>query len=414
MPTLPGGVTPPIGTLPPEGVTPGLPGGVTPPIGTLPPEGVTPGLPGGVTPPIGTLPPEGVTPGLPGGVTPPIGTLPPEGVTPKPPEALPPGVPARAGAEQLQAADPLRFCVEPNTADNKPTDDQDFGRPFCPRDENEVPLTEGRDLLADSPWNIWSELRLLDIEDERHDLDLDTLLGSLAFGVDRRLGDNLVLGASISVDRSNTAGFEGSLRSEAEGISAGPYLAILLSPHWAVDGSLTYGRFETDLHLAILDGEYASNRLSGSASLRGQYDVNGFLLRPTATVTYSRTESDRYGMEGDILGRPVDVMFPEDRFNSGMVEATTEISRIFVFDRIQIMPFAELGLQYEFERPDDGRILAGDLSFEETSALTFTTRAGFQMAVNDSFRLEAAGGYLSFNQPGLDVWEAKLNLSYGF
>jgi hypothetical protein len=78
------------------------------------------------------------------------------------------------------------------------------------------------------------------------------------------------------------------------------------------------------------------------------------------------------------------------------------------------MPFAELGLQYEFERPDDGRILAGDLSVEETSALTFTTRAGFQMAVNDSFRLEATGGYLSFNQPGLDVWEGKLNLSYAF
>ena len=38
-PTLPGGVTPPIGTLPPGGITPTLP--------ALPP-GVTPTVPGGV------------------------------------------------------------------------------------------------------------------------------------------------------------------------------------------------------------------------------------------------------------------------------------------------------------------------------------------------------------------------------
>ncbi|MBH2036821.1 MAG: hypothetical protein I8H73_28470, partial [Pseudomonadales bacterium] len=65
---------PPIGTLPPSGLTPTLPGGITPPIGTLPPSGLTPTLPGGVTPPIGTLPPSGLTPTLPGGITPPIGT----------------------------------------------------------------------------------------------------------------------------------------------------------------------------------------------------------------------------------------------------------------------------------------------------------------------------------------------------
>ena len=45
--------------LPPGGITPTVPGGVTPPIGTLPPGGTTPTEPGGVTPPIGRLPPGG-------------------------------------------------------------------------------------------------------------------------------------------------------------------------------------------------------------------------------------------------------------------------------------------------------------------------------------------------------------------
>ena len=79
MPTFPAGVRPPIAILPPTGVKPGLPGGVSPPIGTLPPGGLVPTLPGRVSPPIAILPPTGVKPGLPGGVSPPIGTLPPGG-----------------------------------------------------------------------------------------------------------------------------------------------------------------------------------------------------------------------------------------------------------------------------------------------------------------------------------------------
>jgi hypothetical protein len=101
MPGLPIGVTPPIGTVPPQrppqGITPGLPIGVTPPIGTVPPQrppqGITPELPGGVTPPIGTVPPQrppqGITPELPGGVTPPIGTVPPQ----RPPQGITPELP---------------------------------------------------------------------------------------------------------------------------------------------------------------------------------------------------------------------------------------------------------------------------------------------------------------------------------
>ena len=36
------------------------------------------------------------------------------------------------------------------------------------------------------------------------------------------------------------------------------------------------------------------------------------------------------------------------------------------------------------------------------------------MLINDLVQLEASGGYLSFGQNGLDVWEGKLQLSFGF
>ena len=75
----------------PEFPTPELPAGVMPPIGTLPPVGVTPGLPAGVMPPIHihippvTLPAP-VDPAPPAGITP---EIPPAGQTKPTPQPQP-------------------------------------------------------------------------------------------------------------------------------------------------------------------------------------------------------------------------------------------------------------------------------------------------------------------------------------
>src|SRR6185436_3921135 len=151
MPTLPGGVVPPIGALPPQGIMPTLPG--------QPPQGLMPTMPGGVTPPVGTLPPQGPTPTLPGTVTPPIATLPPEGVTPTVP-AAPGGVtpPVSGGAG---AAEDVGMAV---------------------------PLTPGREFGLEPFWNIWSDATGTDVSDQRHGLDNESQSGSVTFGADRRIG----------------------------------------------------------------------------------------------------------------------------------------------------------------------------------------------------------------------------------
>ena len=105
MPTRPGGVQPPIGTVPPQGVMPtrpgsllpNRPGGAQPPIGTVPPQGVMPTRPGGVQPPTGTVPPQGVMPTRPGGLLPPAGAIPPQGMMPTRPDGL---LPTRPGGTQ--------------------------------------------------------------------------------------------------------------------------------------------------------------------------------------------------------------------------------------------------------------------------------------------------------------------------
>ncbi|PWK65654.1 outer membrane autotransporter protein [Aminobacter sp. AP02] len=456
MPGMPGGVQSPIATLPPGGLTPGrptrppsgvmpgMPGGVQQPIATLPPGGLTPGrptrppsgvmpgMPGGVQSPIATLPPGGLTPGrptrppsgvmpgMPGGVQPPIATLPPGGVTvPGSPGLvrLPDGTLTRTTVAGIQER-----CIDPRSA----TTDAQTKWPICPDEllaeaarsganPGEVPLTEGRDLGAPTLWNAWGQPLFVQVSDQRFGLDMDTQLGSITLGLDRRIGEDWVLGASLAVQHSSTEGFGDLLQADSTGFAIGPYLAVRLSPHWAIDTSLTYGQYDNDLELSVLEGSYQSRQWSGNVTAHGQYTLGEYFVRPKASITYSHIQSDGYDLEGNVLNLPVNVSFPEDSFNFGVIEASTEFSRIFLFENgTSIMPYAEIGATYEFERPNGGQILTADLELATPSAWAGTVRAGARMLFNNSVQVEASGGYLSFGQNGLDVWEGKLQVSFGF
>ncbi len=442
MPIRPGGpgsVRPPIGTRPPSG-SPTRPGGVTPPIATLPPTGLSPTRPGGpgtVSPPIGTLPPGG-SPGRPGGVTPPIGTLPPVGATPGLPGVTPPGsgggtgggsagtgggggtvYGATSGAAFASRYDGLQTidarCIDPRQraqlGDQEPV--------ICPEEpfatDGSVPLTPGRDLGDETPWNTWVDTTVLVIDDDRFENDTSTTTGTVTFGLDRAITDNLVAGASLSLQSGESDGFDGTMHATESGFTIGPYIALRLSEHWAIDGSVTYGRTENDLRLAVLDGDYISEQVAANVNLHGQYDLGFANIRPKGSLFYGRTFGDAYEMKGDVLGRTVTVAFPESRFDYGAVEASAEINRVFFTENgLPVMPWAELGARYDFERPNDGQVLTGDLTLEDTTPWAVSLRSGLRMLVSETTLVEASAGYLSFGQKDLDVWEGRFYISFGF
>ena len=138
-------------------------------------------------------------------------------------------------------------------------------------------------------------------------------------------------------------------------------------------------------------------------------------MRPKASITYSHIDSDGYDLQGKVLRFPIDVSFPEDSFNYGVVDLSTEFSRIFTFeDGTSIMPYAEIGATYEFERPNGGQILTADLALATPSAWAGTLRVGATMLLNESVQVDASAGYLSFGQDDLNIWEGKLQVSFGF
>ena len=281
--------------------------------------------------------------------------------------------------------------------------------------QSEVPLTEGRDRLPPTLWNAWAQPLAVQVLDERYGLDMETQLAGVTVGLDRRFGDNVVFGATFGASNTSTDGFDTLFQAGSSGFAIGPYLAIRLSPHWVIDTSLTYARYENDLELAMLEGNYNSQMWTGNVTAYGQYAFGEYFVRPKASVTYGHVDTDAYDLEGNVLNIPISVRFPDDSFNFGVAELSAEFSRIYAFDNgMTVMPYAEIGAVYEFDRPNDGQILTADLALVTPSAWTGTFRAGARMQLSNSVQVEASGGYLSFGQSGLDIWEGKFQVSFGF
>ena len=368
-PSLPMGVRPPIGTLPPGGVspptgiTPGVPGAVTPPIATLPPggppTGVTPTLPGAVTPPIATLPPTGVMPGVPGAVTPPIATLPPGG----PPTGVTPTLPG---------------AVTPPIATLPPTGVMPAvpgGAGAAARIPDSVPITPGREFAGVDGWNLWADGRYTDIEDSRNGLDLDGHTNTLTLGVDHSLNARLVIGGMATMEHSPASSFGGVWKTEADGLTVGPYVGYLLSDSWALDGSLGVGRFSNDNYVDVLRGHYRSDRLSAALTATGQYGQNEWRLRPKVSAAYTWFQDDAHDMSAWIDGLWISLPVADASFGFGVTEATVELSRAFLVARGSVLvPYIEIGARYEFDRPNDGRILTSSLTLVSSSPWSGSAR----------------------------------------
>ncbi len=417
------GVTPPIGTLPPQGMMPTRPGGVTPPMGTLPPQGMMPTRPGGVTPPVGTLPPQGMMPTLPGGVTPPVGTLPPQGVMPTRPGVLQPPTgllptpvlpmvthPAGELASE-RAWNETRLCVMADERAQLPPTLHDR-YPDCPSSREAV-------VVVGQPqprrWALWGDEVYYDIADHREGSDLSGSTNVFTLGAETRLDQAMSLGFAVSRLDSKASAFEGGMRLAAGGYNLGPYFTYQLSKRWMLDATLMYGWMDNEQGLLFLSGDYGSTSVSGNLGGSAQFEWDAFTLRPRLAISYSHGRSDGYRLQGDYRGLPLQLERGSDSYNQGNLTGTLELSRLYhTRDGVPVMPYGELGLDYGFERPNDGYILTGNLDMARTQPLSGTMRVGLRTLLGGDTTVTASTGYLSLGQGGLNVWEWRLNLSRSF
>jgi len=321
-----------------------------------------PAVPGGVTPPIGTLP---------GGVTPPIAVLPP-------------------GQQAANASVDLEFSTN-------------------------APLTPGRRFAQSPEWNVWVDSNIVDTTDHRYGLDVSSRSGHLTIGADQRVRDEMVAGLNVIFERNRSNGFGGEMQAKSDGVSIGPYIAYRLAPEWTVDGSFSIGWLDNDNNIAGLTGSSSTTRYSLSFDATGDYPFGNARIYPKALVSYSHFRNGAYDLSGLVGTTPVALTVTENSFNYGLLELSSQASWTFRTSGGKLLvPYAELGVRYEFERPNDGQILTGDLKFATPSPWSGLARLGGRVLISRSMFVEASVGYLSFLQQGLDSWEGRLFLSFAF
>ncbi len=236
-----------------------------------------------------------------------------------------------------------------------------------------------------------------------------------SMGADTRLDNNITLGFSVSRIDSQVKSFNGGMRLVAGGYNIGPYLAYQVSSNWMMDGSLMYGWMDNKQDLLFLSGDYGSTSLGSSLGITGQYFWTETSVRPRLAINYSHNRSHGYRMAGDYQGLELQLDRDSDSYNQGNMTGTVEFSRVYYTSKgLPLMPYGEVGLDYGFERPNDGYILTGDLSSARTEPLSGTVRLGLRTLIGGDATLTTSAGYTSIGQDGLNIFEWRINLSKPF
>lgn len=353
---------------------PSEPPSVMPPI-VIPPDPIEP--PGIPTHPI-------VVP--PGGVEPPGGTQPP-GNNPSNPEVSSP----TAGTSDSTS----------QSSDKQPN--------------QKAPITKGRQFEQETFWNIWSDNRYFDTNDNRNNLDGKGTTTDFSIGADHFVSTNLAMGFLFSLLKYDNTAIDGGIENRTHGFSTGPYFGYRLSPRWSIDGSASYGRLQNNNDIALLNSQYTTQLYHADLKATGLYQFNQFQLRPKPLISFTHFRNPAYQFNGVFLGRAFQVDRPSESFNFNYAEFRLESNYTKVTKKGDIIqPYAEAGIDYAFAQPNDGQVLTGNLALATVSPLTETLTLGVRTLLSKALLIDSSGSYLSFGQGGLSVWELRLLASYSF
>jgi len=420
MPSLP--------SPPPSGVTPQRPpGSPDQTLPTLPPSGVTPGLPTrpdrpslpslpqrpvGPDQTLPTIPPNGVMPERPGQPAQPV---PPGVVLPQPDPSRPPAVyPDRVllprPTETRLESGYVGTCPDGGQPERDPTDPA--RHPECRAVQ---PLTEGRRYTEATDWDVWADIRITDIEQASGIRAIDGSTFTASFGIDNRVSADLVLGLSAMISDGDTDSFGGLLSAETNGFSVGPYLAWQFADHATIELSASWGQVRNHIRLFDLATEFDTDVLALSADLSGDTAMGSVVLRPRFGIAYTRSENQDHRLTGPVLRRHVDIALPGRSSELGSTEVAVEAARPLVLDNDGLaIPFLELGLKYDFLRPDNPRFDTSVNRVVTPSEWSGYANAGMRVLVGRRLSVEMSGAYRSIGVDDLDIWEGRLFVSLAF
>jgi outer membrane autotransporter protein len=224
-------------------------------------------------------------------------------------------------------------------------------------------------------------------------------------GADYRIGDRMILGVFGSLEGSDleTGGFIPST-TKTDGIGAGIYTGITLTPNIVFSGIVSGAAVDTDLDYGFVAAALDSTRVQASGSLTGYWYIDSWRVSPSATLAWSKEWQNPFV---DSLGFPG----PKQAFESAVLTVGNQVGRTFALESGSLEPFAGYQFDWTFlsSVETDG--------FEKTKyqdTYDLRVQAGVNWTIANGGSLSLTGELGGLLMPDNTVYSGEVNYSIQF
>ena len=235
-------------------------------------------------------------------------------------------------------------------------------------------------LIPDN-WSPWSEgsISLSKIKNNSSEIESQ----SLAFGFDRKLNNNNLLGFAIQYGQSDTDVGTNGTGIDSKNYNLSLYQTRPLNDDNFIEGLIGVGIIEKDLTRKsgsnTLTGSRDGAQIFGSINYGKTIDKGDFNLTPIARVDLGYTELDAYTETGtDALS------YDKQTVESGMVSLGLEFNNIIKFSNSSFKPFGLVEYGLDFSNSSDVQ-----MNYVSDTSTTYT----YTQSVNSTHLLTSEVGF---------------------
>jgi chitinase len=248
-----------------------------------------------------------------------------------------------------------------------------------------------------TPFDIWAEVNIssLNYGDNQGRFSL------IYVGADYRLGNTVLVGGLVQMDRFSLRGGNAAGAAEGDGWMAGPYVLTKLAPELYLDVRAAWGKSDNTVSPlgTFVDG-FETSRSLYSGSLIGQFDIgDNTKFRPEVSIRYL---SERQKAYVDTLG----VGVPGQNVGQGDVSFRPRIDHLVAIDeKWSMRPFATVEGIYSFG--------LDPLSVLENN-FRMRVEGGTDLFSTSNVRATFSGYYDGIGSGGYESAGVRIGVSFGF
>jgi len=232
----------------------------------------------------------------------------------------------------------------------------DFGNAILSSLTNELLAKNDKSIIPDN-WSSWSEglISVSKIGDSLGSSSSETDRQALAFGFDKKLNDNDLLGFAIQYGKSDTdVGSSGS-KIDSENINLSIYRTRPLNDDNFIEGMFGVGVIESDLvrisGANTLTGSRNGTQIFGSINYGKTLDKGDFNLTPVVRVDLGYTELDAYSETGTNA-----LSYTKQTIESGLASVGVQFSDMVKFNENKLKPFGSIEYGMDFSNSSDAKM----------------------------------------------------------